>query len=65
MRQLGITSGLIVGLLLFWAIVKFVLVAAYYMHLKTDQPMFKRFFVLGVVAAIVLYMIMLTTLHVF
>ena len=61
----SVTSGLIVGLLLFWAIVKFVLVAAYYMHLKTDQPMFKRFFVLGVVAAIVLYMIMLTTLHVF
>ena len=34
---------------------KFVLVAAYYMHLKTDQPMFKRFFVLGAVAAMVLY----------
>jgi len=60
-----ISSGLIVALLLFWALVKFVLVAMYYMHLKTDQPMFTRFFVLGAVAACVLYTIMLTTLHVF
>jgi cytochrome c oxidase subunit 4 len=61
----SISSGLIVGMLLFWAIVKFALVAAYYMHLKTDQPMFRRFFVLGIVAACVLYAVVLTTLHVF
>lgn len=61
----SVTSGLIVGLLLFWAMVKFVLVAAYYMHLKTDQRMFTRFFVLGVVAAMVLYAVVLTSLHVF
>lgn len=60
-----ISNALIVALLLFWALVKFVLVAMYYMHLKTDQPMFKRFFILGAVAACVLYAIMLTTLHVF
>ncbi len=35
------------------------------MHLKTDQPMFRRFFVLGIVAACVLYAVVLTTLHVF
>lgn len=61
----SVSNAVIVALLLFWAIVKFILVAAYYMHLKTDQPMFKRFFVLGAVAAMVLYAIMLTTLHVF
>lgn len=61
----SISSGVIVALLLFWALVKFILVAAYYMHLKTDQPMFKRFFILGAVAAVVLYAIMLTALHVF
>jgi cytochrome c oxidase subunit 4 len=61
----SISSGVIVGLLLFWAIVKFVLVAAYYMHLKTDQPMFKRFFTLGIIAAMVLYAVVLATLHVF
>lgn len=61
----SVTSGLIVAMLLFWAIVKFVLVAAYFMHLKTDQPIFRRFFVLGLVAATVLYAITLTSLHVF
>lgn len=61
----SISNVLIVALLLFWAVVKFVLVAAYYMHLKTDQPMFKRFFVLGVGAAMVLYAVALTSLHVF
>jgi len=61
----SVTSGVIVALLLFWAIVKFVLVAAYYMHLKTDQLMFRRFFVLGIVAACILYAIVLTTLHAF
>ena len=61
----SVSNALIVALLLFWAIVKFILVAAYYMHLKTDQPMFKRFFILGAVAAVVLYTIMLSALHVF
>ena len=61
----SVTSGVIVGLLLFFAIIKFALVASYFMHLKTDQPIFRRFFVLGIVAACVLYAIVLTTLHVF
>ena len=61
----SITSGLIVGMLLFWAMVKFALVASYFMHLKTDQPIFRRFFVLGICAAIVLYSVVLTSLHVF
>jgi len=61
----SVTSGVIVGLLLFFAIIKFALVASYFMHLKTDQPIFRRFFVLGIVAACVLYAIVLTTLHAF
>ena len=44
---------------------KFVLVASWYMHLRTDKPIFRRFFMLGIVAAIMLYMIVLTTFHVF
>jgi len=60
-----IPSGVIVGLLLFFAMVKFAMVGAYYMHLKTDQPIFRRFFVLGIVAACILYTIVLTTLHAF
>jgi cytochrome c oxidase subunit IV len=59
----SIPDGLIVVLLLVMAFVKFVLVASWYMHLRTDQPVFRRFFILGTTAAIVLYLIVLATLH--
>jgi cytochrome c oxidase subunit 4 len=58
-----IPDGLIVVLLLVMAFVKFFLVAAWYMHLRTDAPLFRRFFILGAVAAITLYLVVLTTLH--
>ncbi len=60
-----VPDGLIIAFLLMFAVIKFVLVASWYMHLRTDKPIFRRFFVLGVVAAISLYLIVLTTLHVF
>ena len=58
-----IPDALIITLLLGMAVIKFSLVAAWYMHLRTDLPIFRRFFVLGIVAAILLYLIVLTTLH--
>lgn len=58
-----IPDGLIVVLLLVMAFVKFFLVAAWYMHLRTDALMFRRFFILGAVAAVLLYLVVLTTLH--
>lgn len=61
----NIPDGLIILLLLMFAVIKFTLVASWYMHLKTDKPIFRRFFVLGIIAAITLYLIVLTTLHVF
>jgi cytochrome c oxidase subunit IV len=60
-----IPDGLIVVLLMVMAIMKFATVAAYYMHLQTDRPIFRRFFILGVVAACVLYAIVLASLSVF
>jgi cytochrome c oxidase subunit 4 len=60
-----IPDALIVTLLLGMAIIKFTLVAAWYMHLRTDLAIFRRFFVLGIIAAILLYLIVLSTLHVF
>jgi hypothetical protein len=48
-----------------FAVIKFTLVASWYMHLRTDKPIFRRFFVLGIVAAITLYIVVLSTLHVF
>jgi cytochrome c oxidase subunit 4 len=60
-----IPDSLIVTLLLLLAIIKFAMVAAYYMHLQTDRPIFRRFFVLGVIAACMLYAIVLASLAVF
>jgi cytochrome c oxidase subunit 4 len=60
-----LASGVIIVLLLTFGLLKFSMVAAWYMHLKTDEPIFRRFFVLGAVAAILLYLIVLLMLHVF
>jgi cytochrome c oxidase subunit 4 len=60
-----VPDGLLIGLLLGSAAVKFFLVASWYMHLRTDQTIFRRFFIIGVVAAVILYLIVLLTLHVF
>jgi cytochrome c oxidase subunit IV len=60
-----VPDGLIITFLLMFAVIKFALVASWYMHLKTDKPIFRRFFVLGIVAAVTLYLIVLSTLHVF
>jgi len=45
--------------------VKFGIVASWYMHLRTDRPIFARFFVLGIVAAVLLYLIVLSSLQIF
>jgi cytochrome c oxidase subunit IV len=60
-----VPDGLLITFLLMFAVVKFALVASWYMHLRTDKPIFRRFFVLGIVAAILLYLVVLSTLHVF
>jgi hypothetical protein len=33
------------------------------MHLRTDAPLFRRFFILGAVAAVLLYLVVLATLQ--
>jgi len=58
-----IPTGLLVTLLLVMMVVKFVLVASWFMHLRTDQHVFRRFFILGTVAAVVLFTIVLAALH--
>jgi caa(3)-type oxidase subunit IV len=57
-------TALYVGLLLALALVKFVMVASLYMHLSSDKPIFKRFFITGGIGAVTLYAIVLTTLHI-
>ncbi|MBV8951047.1 MAG: cytochrome C oxidase subunit IV family protein [Actinobacteria bacterium] len=58
-----IPNGLIILLLLVMMVAKFVLVAAWYMHLRTDRPIYRRFFAVGAAAAIMLFLVVLSTLH--
>jgi cytochrome c oxidase subunit IV len=60
----SIPNGLLIGLLLVMAFVKFFLVASWFMHLRTDQPVFRRFFIIGSIAAVLLYTAVLLMLHV-
>ena len=48
----------ILGILM---VVKFSMVAMYFMHLKFDSKVFRRFFVLGIILAIAVYGIVLWT----
>ena len=45
------------------AVVKFTLVVSWYMHLKTDSRTLRRFFIVGLIGALVLYMIVALVLH--
>ena len=47
------------------AIVKFVIVAAYFMHLKFDNRIVRRLFVTGIVLAVLVYVAYLLTMGVF
>ena len=54
----------VAGLLIMMA-VKFVVVASNFMHLKFDDKLLTRIFYFGIFLAIVVYMIVLTTMHFF
>ena len=45
------------------AVTKFTLVVAWYMHLKTDSRTLRRFFMVGLFGAIVLFLIVSFALH--
>ncbi len=60
-----VPRALYVTILLTMAFTKFVTVVSWYMHLRTDRPIFRRLFIVGGCGALVLYTIVLSTLHVF
>ena len=60
-----IPRGLYVAILLAMALTKFVTVVSWYMHLRSDRPIFRRLFIVGGVGAVLLYTIVLATLHAF
>lgn len=57
-----VSKGAITFILVVGALVKFFIVIGWYMHLKTDAKIFRRFFLLGITGAFVLFTILLLTL---
>ena len=63
--QGDLPNAAIIPMLLIFAALKFGIVASWYMHLRTDRPIFARFFVLGIAAAVLLFLVVLTSLQIF
>jgi len=61
----GVRGSLLIATLLGAAIVKFVLVVSYFMHLRYDDRRYARFFVMGIAGAATLYLIVLMLSKVF
>jgi cytochrome c oxidase subunit 4 len=60
-----VNSNLLIVLLTVMAAVKFFLVASWYMHLRTDLKIFRRMFVVGILLAGAVYLVAISSLHVF
>jgi cytochrome c oxidase subunit 4 len=56
-------TGQLLGLLIPMMIIKFFTVILYFMHLKYDNPLFKRVFLFGLILAVIVFMIMMTTFN--
>ena len=50
-----VNANILIIALATMAAIKFFLVAAWYMHMKVDQPFFRRIFVVGMVGAGIVY----------
>jgi cytochrome c oxidase subunit IV len=61
----GISGGQSSWMLLVLAFIKFAVVAGFFMHLKLDNPIFKRLFVMGAILAGFCYVAVLTAFGVF
>jgi cytochrome c oxidase subunit IV len=57
------STGALVLVLFPMMIFKFFTVILYFMHLKYDNPLFKRVFLFGLVLAIIVFLVMLTTFN--
>jgi cytochrome c oxidase subunit IV len=57
-------EGLLVPILVVMAVVKFTVVVMWFMHLRFDSRLFRRFFVAGIILALFCYIAVLSTFHV-
>ncbi len=60
-----IGGAVLIALLLTLAVVKFSMVALWFMHLKFDDRRYARFFVMGIALAVTLFIIVLMVSRVF
>jgi cytochrome c oxidase subunit 4 len=58
-----LSKGWLIAVLVPLMVVKFATVAAFFMHLKFDAPLFTRMFGAGIAFAVGVYIIMLTALR--
>jgi len=54
-----LSQSVLVGGLIFFAVIKFIIVALYFMHLKFDDHLFRRLFVTGIVTALLVFTVVL------
>jgi cytochrome c oxidase subunit 4 len=57
------STGALVAILFPMMIAKFAIVTGYFMHLKYDNPIFKRVFVFGLVLAMIVYTVVLCSME--
>jgi cytochrome c oxidase subunit 4 len=60
-----VSGAVLIPTLYVLAVIKFVLVVLWFMHLKFDDRRYARFFVMGLAGAATLYLIVLITFRVF
>lgn len=58
-------DSLLIPTLLILMVIKFAMVILYFMHLKFDSKLFSMMFYIGLIFAVSLYGVMLTTFHFF
>jgi cytochrome c oxidase subunit IV len=55
-------KDLLIPMLLLMSVIKFLLVALWFMHLRFDSRVFRRFFLIGVVLALLVFAVVLVSL---
>ncbi len=60
-----IPEGVVVGSLVILMILKFAIVALWFMHLRFDSKIYRRLFITGIILALTVFLIVLLTFGVF
>ena len=64
LSYIALADGLMVILLMTAALIKFVFVALYFMHLRFDNVILRRLFITGIILALAVYFVVLISMDV-